>query len=511
MASAAALLRLAHLYMCAAIAVGEPPGASPPASRPSTLRPVIVALGNATIRTVSPSFVSWTIDSASMCYAGWPFPADVDAVTLERIRQHLAPFVLRYGGTTQDYEQLVDDESGAPVLPILKTTWGVRAGCNLTLAKWDQLLKFAAQAGAKLVYGFNALLRVGGVASNAYDPRNARALLNATFGSSPCRIVRAGARRPAAAALLGVSLGNEPSGWQIQKYINLTASAHAADFKALARVVGAACRGVADNCTCTPGHPAAAPAPRHLRNCRCDALGVATLPPPAKPLHFPKTPQTAATLLLGPDLFQFNDWHDTAGKPYLDSFLRSNPAVDVVTAHLYPITLHDHTGQSITPAARDFYNETMLDRSATTARLLRNATDHTLGALTQHCQWACEPAGSCSSLCGCVLLLLTNRAACSVSCPCKSHPHAQTHLSDASTAARCVQPTHALWSFNLRTAGKRVPVWITEGSPSWITSGPLAANLTFELAWADMLGSFAQGGVELFARQSLLAAMGDYT
>jgi hypothetical protein len=55
---------------------------------------------------------------------------------------------------------------------------------------------------------------------------------------------------------------------------------------------------------------------------------------------------------------------------------------------------------------------------------------------------------------------------------------------------------------------KRTPLWVGEGSPSWRVvcshgCGALGQNLTFELAYLDMLGSFAASGVELFARQCL--------
>ena len=54
----------------------------------------------------------------------------------------------------------------------------------------------------------------------------------------------------------------------------------------------------------------------------------------------------------------------------------------------------------------------------------------------------------------------------------------------------------------------RTPLWVGEGSPSWRVvcshgCGALGQNITFELAYLDMLGSFAASGVELFARQCL--------
>eukprot|EP01052_Picozoa_sp_SAG31_P000547 SAG31_NODE_16_length_36206_cov_27.355728_16_plen_278_part_00 len=59
-----------------------------------------------------------------------------------------------------------------------------------------------------------------------------------------------------------------------------------------------------------------------------------------------------------------------------------------------------------------------------------------------------------------------------------------------------------------KTLGKHVSLWIGEGSPSWKVQcdhgcGALAQNITFELVYLDMLGSFAASGVAVFARQCL--------
>ena len=100
-----------------------------------------------------------------------------------------------------------------------------------------------------------------------------------------------------------------------------------------------------------------------------------------------------------------------------------------MSAHLYPVNI-DASSWS----AKDFYNETILNRSYKFARFLRRSVDESLGS--------------------------------------------------------------------------GVPVWISEGSPNWKVRGPVSYNLTFELAYVDMLGSFAAGGVSLFARQCLSSALG---
>ena len=174
------------------------------------------------VRSVSPAFVSFTIDSASVCEDRWSFPSGVDDTTISRIN-HLSPFVLRFGGTSQDYEQLV----GPSVAPsdTLSSVWHLKDGCNITASKWSDLLQFSERVGAKLVYGENALLRVGGVDRNPFDPTNAAVLMNLTKD------------HPSRASLIGLTLGNEPTGWQMQHISNMSAAEHAADYAILRKSI----------------------------------------------------------------------------------------------------------------------------------------------------------------------------------------------------------------------------------------------------------------------------------
>jgi hypothetical protein len=64
--------------------------------------------------------------------------------------------------------------------------------------------------------------------------------------------------------------------------------------------------------------------------------------------------------------------------------------------------------------------------------------------------------------------------------------------------------------------GPETPLWVGEGSPSWKLicdhgCGALGRNITYELAYLDMLGSFARSGVELFARQCLNSVLNPQT
>eukprot|EP01052_Picozoa_sp_SAG31_P000549 SAG31_NODE_16_length_36206_cov_27.355728_18_plen_192_part_00 len=151
------------------------------------------------IFTVSPQFVSYTVDSASLCSRGWTFPANVDAVTTARVRLLSHPgLVIRFGGTSADNEQY--DGPAAPLLPRLPEVAAGslgRDGCNITAQKWRQLAAFASSVNASLVYGINSLLRVGANAAAPIDLRNADALFDLAASDAPTQRV-----------LLGFELGN---------------------------------------------------------------------------------------------------------------------------------------------------------------------------------------------------------------------------------------------------------------------------------------------------------------
>jgi heparanase 1 len=64
--------------------------------------------------------------------------------------------------------------------------------------------------------------------------------------------------------------------------------------------------------------------------------------------------------------------------------------------------------------------------------------------------------------------------------------------------------------------GPETPLWVGEGSPSWKLicdhgCGALGRNITYELAYLDMLGSFARSRVALFARQCLNSVLNPET
>ena len=276
------------------------------------------------IFTVSPAFVSMTIDSASMCRSGWSFPSNVDPVMQARIRLLSEPgLVIRYGGTWSDNEQYND--STAPLLPPLP---GVMAGplgkvgCDITAARWRELAAFAASVNASLVFGVDSLTRAGAAEEGPIDLDNADRLFKLAAGD-------AGSKR----ALLGWELGNEPINWREKGYTNLTARQHAADFSA-------------------------------LRDHLSRVFNAWARPP----------------LVLGPDVWGVAQRGGTAAA-YLRQFLEAKPDVDIVTIHIYSLWI-----PSTNTSAADFYNETRLDVSkqgaSTARRIVDAATAQRGGAQT---------------------------------------------------------------------------------------------------------------------------------
>lgn len=307
----------------------------------TTNQPITVTVSATPIFTVLPAFVSFTIDSASLCSTGWTFPANVDPVTLARVRLLSEPgLVIRFGGTSADNEQLT--QPGVPLLPRLATV--VRGGlgqdsCNITALKWHQLLSFAASVNASLVYGVDSLLRVGAKPRGAIDLRNADGLLALASSSDPRR----------KAALMGLELGNEPTSWATQHYTNLTPAEHAADFGALRRSVARSFKG---------GGAAGDPLPR----------------------------------ILGPDVYGLTKRDGTA-TTYLTSFLAAKPELDIVTIHLYPLLDIGNV------SAQSFANESLLNISRQSALAARSIVDRAAGFGVRTPLWVGEGSPSWRLVC----------------------------------------------------------------------------------------------------------------
>jgi hypothetical protein len=147
---------------------------------PAAAVTVRVKIGSGATLEVSRAFVSFTIDSAAVCDKSWPFPSNVDAVTVARVRLLSDPgLLIRFGGTSADNEQL--QAAGTPMLPRLpKVANGNlgQDGCNITAPQWKSLLDFAESVNASLVYGLDSLLRVDARPEGKVDLRNADGLLS---------------------------------------------------------------------------------------------------------------------------------------------------------------------------------------------------------------------------------------------------------------------------------------------------------------------------------------------
>ena len=106
---------LTRFYWPARIATPENFSAAPTTA-------TVQVMGDAPIWTVDPEFLSFTVDSACLkphhCRWPCPNPGDVDGVVTSRAR-HLAPFILRVGGTSADNLQWAGP--GATLLPPLPT------------------------------------------------------------------------------------------------------------------------------------------------------------------------------------------------------------------------------------------------------------------------------------------------------------------------------------------------------------------------------------------------------
>ena len=229
------------------------------------------------IHRVLDAFVSFTIDSASLCEAGWSFPSHVDTVTLTRLRLLAKPgLVIRFGGTSADNEEL--EAPSAPMLPRLPSVLAGplgKDGCNVTATKWKQLASFTEAINASLVYGLDSLLRQGAAPDGAIDLRNAAALFKLAADSL------------SRASLLGFELGNEPLAWSQQHYTNLTARQHAKDFIALQKALHAS------------------------------ALG-------------------SKVSILGPDVYGLTK-RGGAATAYVADFVGNQTPVDIVTIHMYSL------------------------------------------------------------------------------------------------------------------------------------------------------------------------------
>ena len=235
--------------------------------------------------------VSFTYDIYALRPGAHP-PFDLRNAQLRSWTAALQPLVLRVGGTDGENAMFGGGAAGshvatpAAVVARLRTGGGGTSMFNTTAAIWDDVLGFAAAAGADLVLGLNQLLRkypgdgtgacAGATAGGCpWDDRNARAWIayNRDWSSGN------------ATPIWAYELGNEPGCYIAPQYANISIEQHAADF------------GVLRTALADAYHSAAAPVP----------------------------------MVLGPD---------TGGckhAPLLAEILAEQPDVDVATFHHYAL------------------------------------------------------------------------------------------------------------------------------------------------------------------------------
>ena len=189
---------------------------------------VAVTVGAEVVARATPELLSYTIDAAIFCEGSTLQRYLQDPAVRARVRD-LAPLVIRLGGTSEDFSQY----SAGRRLPALP---GVPQGCNQSAAALAAISSFANATGVKVMFGLNGLLRDAAQPTGDWASDNAAALL---------RDDAARARSQRAPPMFGYELGNEPHLWQIAGYgKNISATAHAADWRQLRSLVSREYRGL---------------------------------------------------------------------------------------------------------------------------------------------------------------------------------------------------------------------------------------------------------------------------
>ncbi|XP_021277651.1 heparanase-like protein 3 isoform X2 [Herrania umbratica] len=138
-----------------------------------------------------------------------------------------SPLKIRLGGSLQDKVIYNTDDNRAPCTPFVKNTsemFGFTQGC-LPMNRWDELNAFFAKAGAKIIFGLNALtgrsIRSDGSAVGAWNYTNAESLIRYTVEKNY--------------TIQGWELGNELCGSGVGTRVSV--NQYAADTAALQSIV----------------------------------------------------------------------------------------------------------------------------------------------------------------------------------------------------------------------------------------------------------------------------------
>ncbi|XP_022749612.1 heparanase-like protein 3 [Durio zibethinus] len=207
------------------------------AERDATVEGTVFIDGKAPIGTIDDDFICATLDwwppekcDYGTCSWGLAGLLNLDLsnnIFLNAVKA-FSPLKIRLGGTLQDKVIYDTDDNQEPCTSsFVKNTsemFGFTKGC-LSMNRWDELNTFFAKAGAKVIFGLNALsgrsIKPGGSAVGAWNYTNAESFIRYTVEKNY--------------TIHGWELGNELCGSGVGTKV--TANQYAADTAALKIIV----------------------------------------------------------------------------------------------------------------------------------------------------------------------------------------------------------------------------------------------------------------------------------
>ncbi|OMO61680.1 Glycoside hydrolase, family 79 [Corchorus olitorius] len=207
------------------------------AAATTTVQATVFIDGKAPIGSIDDDFVCATLDwwPPQKCDYGtcsWGLAGLLNlnlnnTIFLNAVKE-FSPLKIRLGGTLQDkviYDTVDNHEPcGIPFVQNASELFGFTKGC-LPMKRWDELNDFFQKAGAKVIFGLNALngrsIKPDGSAVGAWDYTNAESFIRYTVGKNY--------------TIHGWELGNELSGSGVGTRV--TANQYAADTIALQSIV----------------------------------------------------------------------------------------------------------------------------------------------------------------------------------------------------------------------------------------------------------------------------------
>ncbi|KAE9608257.1 putative glycosidase [Lupinus albus] len=202
--------------------------------RGATVKGSVVINGRSVIGNIDDDFVCATLDwwPPQKCDYGrcsWGLASllnlDLNNKILLNAVKAFSPLKLRLGGSLQDkviYETEDDQQPCTPFHADTSQMFGFTQGC-LPLKRWDELNNFFEKAGAKIVFGLNALAgkTISGSAVGPWNYTNAESFIRYTVSKNY--------------AIYGWELGNELSGSGVGT--SISADQYASDLAALRNIV----------------------------------------------------------------------------------------------------------------------------------------------------------------------------------------------------------------------------------------------------------------------------------